>query len=433
MYPDFEYLLEQIFNTDLPAWLGIFKTFGFMVALAFFAAAWALSKELKRKEEQGLLTPIIKTVTVGEAPTQMELIWSGILGFIIGYKGGGIFSNIGTAAADPMSFLFTLKGNFIVGIIGAALFAYMKYSEKKKQQLPEPKQKQVILHPYQRVFEVVIIAAVAGLAGAKIFNAFETWEDFLRDPIASLFSSSGLTFYGGLIMATIALYVYAKKNNIPFKHLCDAAAPGLMLAYGIGRLGCQIAGDGDWGIFNAAYVTGADGSLHAASVAEFQTRMQDASSYFMREFGSLDNVPYIHSAAPSWLPDWMFAMNYPHNVNNEGVLLNGCAGHYCSVLPAGVFPTPLYEMVACSLIFLFLWSIRKRLKHAWQMFGIYLVFNGLERFFVEKIRVNYKYDWGFLHPTQAEIISACLVLAGIGIFLFAKSKKANLNTQQTEA
>lgn len=427
MYPDFEYLLEQIFNTDLPAWLGIFKTFGFMVALAFFAAAWTLSKELKRKEEQGLLKPIIKTITVGEAVTTAELIWSGVLGFIIGYKGGGIFSNIREASADPMSFLFTLKGNILIGIIGAALFAYMKYSEKKKQQLPKPEQKQIALHPYQRVFEVVIIAAVAGLAGAKIFNALETWEDFLRDPVASLFSSSGLTFYGGLIMATVALYIYAKKNQIPFKHLCDAAAPGLILAYGIGRLGCQVAGDGDWGIFNAAYITAPDGSLQAATIAEFKMRMQDASSYFIREFGSLDNVPYIHSPAPSWLPDWMYAMNYPHNVNNEGVLLANCTGSYCSVLPASVFPTPLYETVGCTVIFLFLWSIRKKLKYAWQMFGIYLVFNGLERFFIEKIRVNYKYDWGFLHPTQAEIISTCLVLAGIGIFVFAKMRKDKLN------
>jgi phosphatidylglycerol:prolipoprotein diacylglycerol transferase len=49
--------------------------------------------------------------------------------------------------------------------------------------------------------------------------------------------------------------------------------------------------------------------------------------------------------------------------------------------------------------------------------------NGLERFFVEKIRVNYKYDWGFIHPTQAEIISSCLVFIGIGILLFYKKKK----------
>ncbi|MFX9050398.1 prolipoprotein diacylglyceryl transferase family protein, partial [Acinetobacter baumannii] len=75
----------------------------------------------------------------------------------------------------------------------------------------------------------------------------ENWNDFIKDPIDALISFSGLTFYGGLICAALAIYFYAKKHNIPFIHLADAAAPALMLAYGIGRIGCQVAGDGDWG------------------------------------------------------------------------------------------------------------------------------------------------------------------------------------------
>jgi phosphatidylglycerol:prolipoprotein diacylglycerol transferase len=50
--------------------------------------------------------------------------------------------------------------------------------------------------------------------------------------------------------------------------------------------------------------------------------------------------------------------------------------------------------------------------------------NGAERFLVEKIRVNYKYDWGFIHPTQAEIISFSLILLGISILLFYRDKKS---------
>jgi phosphatidylglycerol:prolipoprotein diacylglycerol transferase len=67
--------------------------------------------------------------------------------------------------------------------------------------------------------------------------------------------------------------------------------------------------------------------------------------------------------------------------------------------------------------------MRKRFAQPLHIFGLYLIVNGLERFFVEKIRVNYKYDWGFIHPTQAEIISSCLVFIGIGILLFYKKKK----------
>jgi phosphatidylglycerol:prolipoprotein diacylglycerol transferase len=262
-----------------------------------------------------------------------------------------------------------------------------------------------------------MIAAIGGLIGAKVFNALETWDEFIKNPAESLLSSSGLTFYGGLIVATVALMYYARKHQIPFKHLCDAAAPGLMLAYGIGRLGCQFAGDGDWGIFNSAYVTEPNGILRLANHGEFQQVVQTYPQYFIQNFGSIASVPHIYAPAPSWLPQWMFAMNYPHNVNNEGIAIMGCMHNYCAVLPAGVFPTPLYESVVCVGLFFVLWSMRKRLNAPLQMFGLYLILNGIERFLVETIRVNYKYDWGFIHPTQAEILSVVFVIIGLVLLL----------------
>lgn len=115
-------------------------------------------------------------------------------------------------------------------------------------------------------------------------------------------------------------------------------------------------------------------------------------------------------------------MNYVHNVNNEGITIPGCTGNYCTALPVSVFPTALYEAIVCTGLFAFLWAIRKRFAQPLHLFGVYLILNGLERFFVEKIRVNYKYDWGFLHPTQAEIISAGLVLIGVAILLVYRRK-----------
>jgi phosphatidylglycerol---prolipoprotein diacylglyceryl transferase len=427
MYPDFQYLLQQLTGAPMPEWLSIFKTFGFLVALSFIGAAWTLTIELKRKEKQGLLQPTYSTVEVGKPGTFTDYLLSALLGFIVGYKVGGIFNHAAEIAPNPMGYLMSLQGNLLLGLLGAAWFGYSKYTEKKKQELPEIETRQVITYPHQRISEILMIAAIGGIVGAKVFNAFETWEDFIKNPIASLLSSSGLTFYGGLIVATVSLYYYSRKNNIPFKHLCDAAAPGLMLAYGIGRLGCHFAGDGDWGIFNSAYVTGKEALLyHAQSTTDYLAALQKDPNYFqysiLGEFGSVAQIPHIYAPAPSWLPDWMFAMNYPHNVNNEGVLIPGCIGHYCAVLPVGVFPTPLYEAVVCVMLFLILWNLRRKLVKPLQMFGLYLIFNGLERFFVEKFRVNYKYDWGFIHPTQAEIISTVLVLIGIGLLLL-KSKQ----------
>ena len=93
-----------------------------------------------------------------------------------------------------------------------------------------------------------LLAIIFGIVGSKLFDLFENWDRFLEDPIGMAFSPGGLTFYGGLILAIIAIYIYAKRKKIPFLVLADAAAPALAIAYGIGRIGCHLAGDGDYGI-----------------------------------------------------------------------------------------------------------------------------------------------------------------------------------------
>jgi prolipoprotein diacylglyceryltransferase len=423
MYPDFQYLLEALFGRPMPEWLSIFKIFGLMVAIAFMCAAYVMVREMKRKEDMGLMSPTLREVEVGKPATVNDYLFSAVLGFFLGYKIGGLFGHWTTIAPNPMGYLFSAQGNFIAGIIGALLLGAIKYFDKKKEQLPEPKIKKELVYPHQRITEIVVMAAFGGLAGAKIFNALENWDDFLRDPAGSLLSSSGLTFYGGLIVATAILFYYARRHKFSFRHLCDAAAPALILAYGVGRFGCQFAGDGDWGIYNNAYITQPDGSLKVATAPEYKQILSLDSTYFVHEFGSLNAVPSAHVEAPNWLPRWLFAMNYPHNVNNEGMAIQGCTGSYCAVLPVSVFPTPLYEAIVCIGLFFLLWAIRKRFRYPLHMFGFYLILNGLERFFVEKIRVNTKYDLGFIHPTQAEIISTLLALTGICILLFYKPEK----------
>lgn len=411
MFPDFRYLIHGLFGIQAPEWLSIFKTFGFLVALSFLGAAWATSQELKRKERQGLLLPEIKTIETGKPVSSSEFIISILIGFVIGYKLGGMFSDFAVVSPDPMGYLLSLKGSFLIGLAGAALAAYSKFTEKKKRDKEPKETKRVAVYPHQQMTEIVMIAAIAGLAGAKLFNAFETWDDFVKDPIRSLTSSSGLTFLGGLITATLAFYFYCRRHKIPFKHMCDAAAPGIMLAYGVGRLGCQLSGDGDWGIYNTAYITNPDGSLRAASPADGQ---------FVQHI--TNHAQYTYFPAPGGLPQWLFGMNYPHNVGNEGMAIQGCTGDYCNVLPVSVFPTPIYEAIVCIGLFFVLWALRKRFTRTLQMFGTYLIFVGVERFLVELIRVNYKYDWGFIHPTQAEIISVVLVIAGACLLLFYRDK-----------
>ncbi len=344
MYPDFQYLLHGITGIDMPSWLSIFKTFGLLVALAFLAAARVLTLELKRKEGQGLLKPVLKLV-------------------------------------------------------------------KKKDKDGVTTEKNELFYPHMLITEIVFAAAIGGIIGAKLFNAFETWNEFIADPIGNLFSRSGLTFYGGFIVATIVLYYYTRKYKIPFKHLCDAAAPAIMIAYGIGRLGCQLSGDGDWGIYNTAYVTVADGSLRAATPAD--------ANYIAHVTNGTPGIPYT---APAGIPRWLVAMNYPHNVGYEGMPIKDCKGDYCNVLPVAVYPTPIYEATAAMLLFGLMWALRKKIKYPLHMFALYLIFAAVERFLVELVRVNSKYDLGFIHPSQAELISVFLFISGVGILLFYRKK-----------
>lgn len=353
MYPDFQYLLQGLLGVPMPAWLGVLKTFGFFVALAFIAAARVTTLELKRKEEQGLLEPVIKDTVVKEQ------------------------------GADGS----------VVKVV-----------------------KKVKMYPHQLITEIVFAAAIGGIIGAKLFSFFEDWDNFIKDPVGNIFSRSGLTFYGGSIVATIVLYYYTRKYKFNFRHLCDAAAPAIMLAYGIGRLGCQFAGDGDWGIYNTAYVTEANGSLRQATQADAQ---------YISEMTA--HTPGLSFPAPAGMPRWLVAMNYPHNVGYEGKPIAGCTGEYCNVLPVAVFPTPIYEAVAGILLFGLMWSVRKKLKYPLHMFGLYLALAGIERFFVELIRVNTKYDFGFIHPTQAELISVILFISGGCLLVFYKPKTGLLN------
>lgn len=307
----------------------------------------------------------------------------------------------------------------------------MKWWEKNKQKLPQPEERKIRIWPHDRVGDIIILGAIFGFIGAKIFNSLETWDDFVKNPIESLISFSGLTYYGGLICAALAIWYFARKHKIGIWHLNDAAAPALMLAYGTGRIGCQTAGDGDWGIINSAYAVDSNLKTVAGSLDNFHQVVARNTEFYMSQFGSL-NVSHLAVKGPSFLPNWLFAYSYPHNVISEGIKIPGCADTYCSYLPLPVFPTPFYETIVCVGLFFLLWSIRKKLKVPGTLFAVYLVLNGIERFFVEKIRVNTRYSIFGFHPTQAEIISTLLIITGAILYFILKNRyKAKLEGRQS--
>jgi prolipoprotein diacylglyceryltransferase len=161
-------------------------------------------------------------------------------------------------------------------------------------------------------------------------------------------------------------------------------------------------------------------------MGRFNQTLLEHGNFFLSQFGKYDGVPHATFAKPSFLqflPNWVFAYNYPHNVNDAGVAIDGCVGKYCNQLPIPVFPTPFYETMICLILFLILWLLRKKLRVPGTLFAVYLALNGLERFFIEKIRVNNRINFsaGF-QPTQAEVISTLLFISGVSIFIVLRRR-----------
>ena len=379
MYPTLYDLVLDLFGLSIPPFK-LVQSFGMMVALAFMAASMNLAAELRRKEREGLIIPTKKMVWMGKKASPLEMVISGIIGFLVGYKFVGLVLNFDIVALNPQAYILSTEGNLLGGLLGAAFSVGTRIYEDRKNALPEPKEVEITVKPNDHVSTITILAAVFGILGAKIFHNLENWDELMADPMGSLLSFSGMSFLGGFICATAAIWYYARKNNIPLVHLTDATLPGLMLAYGIGRIGCQIAGDGDWGIPNDA-------------------------------------------PKPEWmgfLPDWMWSYNYPNNVLGIDLKSDFAQMGYQS-LTGYAWPTPFYETVMALCIFGFLWAMRKRWTIPGQLASWYLLLSGIERLMIEQIRINNEYIIFGFGITQAEIISSVLIILGlVGIFTIKK-------------
>ncbi len=388
MYPTLTEFFKDVFGWNIPLPI---QSYGLFVASGFLVGTWVLMLELKRKEEEGLLHVLKKKEFVGEPAKPKELIISALIGFIIGFKLLESILNYGDLVADPQRFILSARGSILGGIIGAVVSAFMSYREKQKLKLEKPRWEEKGIHPYQLAGNVLVVAGVFGLLGAKLFHNLEYFDNFIKDPLGELVSFSGLTFLGGLIVGTSASLIYLRMNNINIPQVLDITAVVIPIAYGVGRLGCQVSGDGCWGIPNTA------------EKPEWLT----------------------------WLPDWAWAYDYPHNINNVGEKIPDCTWSHCSVLGTPVFPTPIYETAIMFIIFIILWNLRKRIKVPFFLISIYLLLAGAERFIIEQIRVNITYNISGYNITQAEIIATIMMIAGaVGIILVIKNKDKLMKMRQ---
>ena len=101
--------------------------------------------------------------------------------------------------------------------------------------------------PPDWAYEIAFAALAGGLIGARVYFLADNWSDVSDDLLGNLFSGSGLTWYGGAIGGALFVIIWAKWRGILNLGLLDLASPSLAIGYAIGRVGCQLSGDGDYG------------------------------------------------------------------------------------------------------------------------------------------------------------------------------------------
>jgi phosphatidylglycerol:prolipoprotein diacylglycerol transferase len=179
--------------------------------------------------------------------------------------------------------------------------------------------------PTDLAWAMVICALAGGLVGARLHLALEHPAAFAAAPAAFLTSRSGFVWYGGLLGGVLATLWPIRRAGVRWTSAADTAAPALALGLALGRVGCHLSGDGDWGV---------------------PTTLPWA-------------VAYTDGISP-----------WPHP---PGVR---------------VHPAALYECAALLALFAGLWWSRHRLRSAGTLFATYLVGAGAIRFFVEYVRTN---------------------------------------------
>lgn len=183
----------------------------------------------------------------------------------------------------------------------------------------------------EALWSLLVWVFLGGLASSRILSIFNNPSAFFEAPITEILAGSGFVWYGGFLGGALTAWLLGRSRGMDFVTLADCTAPGLALGQAFGRIGCHVAGDGDWG-------------------------------------------------SPTTLP---WGVSYA----------NGIAPweHPAGIV---VHPTPLYEAAAYALVFAFIWKWRHRNPPLGSLFAAYLIGNGTFRFLVEFIRVEPRFAFG---------------------------------------
>lgn len=227
---------------------------------------------------------------------------------------------------------------------------------------------------------LVVWGAIGGLVGARLYDVIDNWPIYMANPLSIVFSGAGFVWYGGLIGGVISTWLVARHYKIRFLVATDMCAPALILGQAFGRMGCQLSGDGDWGL---------------------PSKLPWAMAY--------------PRAIVGWNSDTVLKLNSQHQL---------VSGFYPGVR---VQPTPLYEVLLYVAIFCVLWSVRKKASIDGQLLYLYMMLAGLARFMVEFVRINPRVLWGL---SEAQLISIVMMVVGAVAWYLLSAQKSAVATKE---
>jgi len=252
---------------------------------------------------------------------------------------------------------------------------------------------------------LIAIPCLAGIVGAKLYHVLETPATFFAHPLQELFSPYGFAWFGGLLAGFAAFVWVGRRQNIPLLTLLDAGSPAAALGYGIGRIGCLLSGDGDYGVPTSLPW----GMSFPDGLVPTTQRVHPTPIYEL-----------IAACLIAW---WLWrigAQQITAGVKTSAVVTERAATPeelaLLKMSPASPSAQQANSASHSSDVERMIQKERARLRRSWRrppdgtVFAAYLVLTGAARFLVEFIRINPR---SFLGMSNAQAAGLACVIAGV--------------------
>src|SRR5271170_4571029 len=247
----------------------------------------------------------------------------------------------------------------------------------------------------------ITLPCLAGIIGARLYHALQSPADLLADPWGQIFSRFGFAWFGGLIGGFAAYVGVARWKKIPLLAALDAGSPAAALGYGIGRIGCLLSGDGDYGVptslpWGMSFPNGlvpTTARVHPTPIYEFIAAC--AIAWILWRMGTLQVNPRLSAMNSALVPGPKLS---PEEFERAREAFEARAKAHPQR------PLPFWRQLRMK------WKIMFMLPFTGSVFAVYLILTGVARFLVEFIRINPRSFFGLTNAQAASVVS---VIVGV--------------------